>query len=380
MIPLSVPEIRGNEWKYLKQCLDTNWISSAGGFVDTFEESVAKYVGSRYAVATNSGTSALHMALHAAQVEENDEVFVSTLSFIAPANAIRYVGAWPIFIDSEPEYWQMDPSKLIEFIENNCSFESGKLYNKDSNRKISAIIPVHILGHPCDMDPIMNIARTYNLKVIEDASQSLGATYKSKPVGTIGDIGCFSFNGNKTITCGGGGMIVTNQKASASSIRHLSTQAKSHPIEYTHDQIGYNYRLTNIQAAIGCAQLEQIDDLLYAKRNIAKTYENALQNTHGLQLMRCAPWATHTYWLYTILVDPDVYRNSSRELLTVLASENIQTRPLWQPIHKSKAHESSGVYECPVADRLSSHALSLPSSSGLDPASQSKVIESILTN
>ena len=182
MIPLSVPEIRGNEWKYLKECLDTNWISSAGTYVDKFERLVADYLGIKYAVATNSGTSALHMALKVSGVNENDEVFVSALSFIAPANAIRYIGAWPIFVDAEPDYWQMDPRKILEFIENNCEVRSRNLYNKQSGRKITAVLPVHILGHPCDMDPILDIAQKYNLTVIEDASQSLGATYKSRPV------------------------------------------------------------------------------------------------------------------------------------------------------------------------------------------------------
>ena len=200
MIPLSVPEIRGNEWKYLKECLDTNWISSAGTYVDKFERLVADYLGIKYAVATNSGTSALHMALKVSGVNENDEVFVSTLSFIAPANAIRYIGAWPVFVDAEPDYWQMDPRKILEFIENNCEVRFGNLYNKNSGRNITAVLPVHILGHPCDMDPILDIAQKYNLTVIEDASQSLGATYKSRQSGTIGQIGCFSFNGKKTVT------------------------------------------------------------------------------------------------------------------------------------------------------------------------------------
>ncbi|MBH52065.1 MAG: aminotransferase DegT [Chloroflexi bacterium] len=377
MIPLSVPEIRGNEWKYLKECLDTNWISSAGTYVDKFERLVADYLGIKYAVATNSGTSALHMALKVSGVNENEEVFVSALSFIAPANAIRYIGAWPVFVDAEPDYWQMDPRKILEFIENNCEVRSRNLYNKKSGRKITAVLPVHILGHPCDMDPILDIAQKYNLIVIEDASQSLGTTYKSTPSGTIGHIGCFSFNGNKTVTCGGGGMVVTNNMQWAETIRHVTTQAKSHPVEYVHDQIGYNYRLTNIQAAIGCAQMEQIDEFLEQKRRIARTYEDHLSGSPGINLMKNANWANHSYWLYTILIDSKDYGCTSRDLLEALSSLDIQTRPLWQPLHLSSAHDSHFRYNCPVSEKLSEGALSIPSSVGLDNANQRIVIDAI---
>jgi len=377
LIPLSVPEIRGNEWKYLKECLDTNWISSAGTYVDRFERLVADYLGIKYAVATNSGTSALHMALKVCGVNENDEVFVSALSFIAPANAIRYIGAWPIFVDAEPDYWQIDSKKILEFIENNCEVRSSNLYNKKSGRKITAVVPVHILGHPCDMDPILDIAQKYNLTVIEDASQSLGATYKSRPSGTIGHIGCFSFNGNKTVTCGGGGMVVTNNMRWAETIRHITTQAKNHPVEYVHDQIGYNYRLTNIQAAIGCAQMEQIEDFLDHKRRIARTYEEHLTGSPGINLMKKADWADHSYWLYTILVDGKAYGYTSRELLEALSSLDIQTRPLWQPLHLSGAHNSHFKYNCPISEKLSEGALSLPSSVGLNNIDQRIVIDAI---
>ncbi len=379
MIPLSVPQINGNEWKYLKQCLDTNWVSSAGPFVDKFESLIAEYIGAEFSVATNSGTSALHLALKVSGVKENDEVFVSTLSFIAPINAIRYVGAWPIFVDAEPKYWQMDPDRISDFINENCEVKSGRLYNKKTKRTISAILPVHILGHPCDMDAIMTIAKQYNLIVIEDASQSLGSTYKSIPLGTIGDIGCFSFNGNKTVTCGGGGMLVTNNGVWADSVRHISTQARDHPIEYTHDQIGYNYRLTNLQAAVGCAQIEQIDTFLQAKRSIANKYNSSFADVDGITTMPTSSSAWHSYWLYTILIDESVFGKTSRQILSQLQSLDIQTRPLWQPIHKSKAHQTESIHECPIADRLAYQALSLPSSSSLDNKSQAQVIEAVLS-
>jgi perosamine synthetase len=203
-IPLCVPEIRGNEWLYIKECLDTNWISSVGTYVDRFERNLADYIGVDHAVATVNGTSALHIALLVAGVKPDDEVIVSALTFIAPANAIRYTGAWPIFIDAEPNYWQMDSHRVYEFIEKECTWKNYELRNKTTGRKISAIIPVHILGHPVNMDPIMEIAQKYNLPVIEDTTESLGAEYKGRKTGTIGDIACFSFNGNKLITTGGG--------------------------------------------------------------------------------------------------------------------------------------------------------------------------------
>ena len=247
-IPLCVPEIRGNEWKYVKECLDTNWVSSVGSFVDRFERMLADYIGTIHAVATTSGTAALHIALLVAGVQPDDEVLVPTLSFIAPANAIRYTGAWPVFIDSEPIYWQMDPEKVLDFLEKECRWQGESLLNKTTGRRVKAILPVHILGHPCDIDPIREAAQKYDLAIIEDATESLGAKYKGNMVGRLGDIACFSFNGNKLITTGGGGMIVTNDESWANRARYLSTQAKDDPIEYFHSEIGYNYRLTNISS------------------------------------------------------------------------------------------------------------------------------------
>src|SRR6476619_7426048 len=267
-IPLSVPELGGNEWLYVKECLDTNWVSSAGPFVDRFERMVAAVSGDRFAVATASGTAALHLALLVAGIESDDEVIVSSLTFVAPVNAIRYVGAWPVFIDAEPNHWQMDPQKVADFLTNQCIWANGQLRNKSTGRRVKAILPVHILGHPCDMDPIVQIARKFELVVIEDATEALGARYKSRPVGKPGDVACFSFNGNKIITTGGGGMIVTDNERWAEKAKYLSTQAKDDPIEYIHDEIGYNYRLTNIQAALGVAQIELLDKHIAAKRNI----------------------------------------------------------------------------------------------------------------
>jgi len=373
-IPLIEPEIRGNEWKYVQECLETGWVSSAGEFVDRFESLVALKCGSPHAIATVNGTSALHVALLVAGVQPDDEVLVSTLTFIAPANAIRYVGAWPVFVDAEPDHWQMDPAWVTGFLERECRWSNGALYNQRTGRRVTAIVPVHILGHPVDLDPIVAVARKFNLKVIEDATEGLGATYKGRPLGSIGDIGCFSLNGNKIITTGGGGMIVTANGEWAQKAKYLTTQAKDDPIEYIHGEIGYNYRLTNIQAALGCAQMEQLDAYVAAKRQIADRYSSALRNIPGVEPMQKAPWAKSTFWMYTVLINKEKFGIDSRDLLRALAVQKIQCRPLWQPMHQSPAHAPSRNGELPVSERLSKEALSLPCSVGLSEGAQQEVI------
>ncbi|MCX6056670.1 MAG: LegC family aminotransferase [Chloroflexi bacterium] len=379
-IPLCVPEIRGKEWEYIKHCLDTNFVSSVGPFVDRFERDTANYVGTKFGVATSTGTAALHIALLVAGVQPDQEVLVSTLTFIAPVNAIRYAGAMPVFIDAEPAYWQMDPQKMRDFVEKGCSWKNGELHNRHTHRRVRAIMPVHILGHPVDMDPILVIARKYNLVVIEDATESLGANYKGTMTGHIGDIACFSFNGNKIITTGGGGMIVTDNESWARKAKYLTTQAKDDPFEFEHDEIGYNYRLTNLQAALGCAQLEQLDDYIAAKRRIAGVYTDAFKNMTGLNPMQEADFAFSIHWLYTILVDPARFGMDSRALMNRLLLRNIQARPLWQPAHLSKAHRGAYATDCSVAERLNREAVSLPCSVGLSTTEQGRVINCIVEN
>lgn len=376
-IPLCVPEIRGNEWKYVKECLDTNFVSSVGPFVDRFETALADRVGVRHAVATTSGTAALHIALLVSGVQPDDEVLVSTLTFIAPANAIRYVGAWPVFIDAEPDYWQIDPARVVEFVERHCRWQEGELRNQSTGRRVAAILPVHILGHPVDMDPILEIARTYGLPVIEDATESLGAAYKGRAVGSLGDIACFSFNGNKIITSGGGGMIVTHNEAWTRRAKYLTTQAKDDSIEYVHETIGYNYRLTNIQAAVGLAQLEHLDEYVTHKRRIATTYAEALLPIRGITAMVEAEWASSSSWLFTVLVDAAQFGRDSRALGRALAGRGIQTRPLWQPVHLSPAHRGTQGPACTVAERLNRDAISLPSSVGLSASDQAAVVAAV---
>ncbi len=373
-IPLSVPEIRGNEWRYIKECLDTNWVSSAGPFVDRFERAIAEYVGAAHAVAVVNGTAALHIALLVAGVEAGDEVLVPALTFIAPANAARYLQAWPVFIDVEPDYWQLDVQQVADFLNQECAWDGAALRNRHTGRRVRAIVPVHVLGHPVDMDPLMEIAARFELPVIEDATESLGSLYKGRKAGHLGHLACLSFNGNKIVTTGGGGMIVTDNETWARRARYLTTQAKDDALEYIHHEIGYNYRLTNLQAAMGCAQLEHVDAYVARKRQIAATYHAALAEIPGLKPLREAPWARSNYWLTTMLVDESQYGLDSRALLRALRAEQVQTRPLWHPLHSLPAHRMAYACAIEVADRLYRQALSLPCSVGLSEAQQSRVI------
>lgn len=377
VIPLCVPQIEGNEWRYVKECLDSKWVSSVGPFVDSFETMVANYVGADFGIATCNGTAALHIALLTAGVQPDDEVLVPTLTFVAPVNAIRYVGAWPVFIDAEPQYMQLDACKLADFIAKECRWKDGELINKSTGRCVRAVLPVHILGHPCDMDPILEIARKYRLVVIEDASESLGARYKGRMVGGMGDLACFSFNGNKLITTGGGGMIVTRNEGWARRAKYLTTQAKDDSVEYVHREIGYNYRLTNVQAALGCAQMEHLDQFIERKRSIATRYSEALGSLEGITVPGEAPDVESSYWLYTLQIDQRKRGIDSRELLRQLSDAGVQARPLWHPIHSLPPYVKCQSFCIEVADRLYRAALSIPSSVGLTPSDQQAVIDAV---
>ena len=376
-IPLCVPNVDGNERAYVDQCLETGWVSAAGPFVERFEREFAAALGVPYAVATASGTAALHTALLLAGVQPGDEVVLPSLTFIAPANAIRYVGAWPTFVDVDPDYWQLDPGELCAFLRDDCMVSGGELRNRHTGRRVVAVLPVDILGHPCDLQAIKEIADQYGLTVVEDATESLGALYRGRPLGQWSRLTCFSFNGNKLMTTGGGGMLVTDDPELARRALYLTTQAKDDPVEFVHREIGYNYRLTSVQAALGCAQLERLPGFVAAKRRIAARYAAALGDLPGIGLMREAPWATASYWMYTILVDPARYGADSRSLLKALAARNIQARPLWQPLHLSPAHRESFARPCPAASRLNQVALSLPCSTGLTEDDQRRVIAAV---
>lgn len=371
-IPLCVPHLDGQEWAYVRECLDTAWVSSAGSYVDEFEAKLASRVGAERGVATSSGTAALHLALESLGIGEGDAVLVNTLTFIAPANAIRYTGAEPIFVDADPDTYQLDVDDLEGLIEDRFEEREEGLVDPRTGNRVRAIVPVHVLGHPCEMGPILRLADEHDLAVIEDATESLGAAYEGEPVGSLGDVAAFSFNGNKMITTGGGGMLVTDDDELADRARYLSTQAKDDPVEYVHEEIGYNYRLTNVQAALGVAQLEQLDDHVERKRAIAARYAKRLAELPGVEPMPAAPWASPVYWLYTLRLDPtraDVDRRTVHERLE---RAGIQTRPLWQPMHRSPAHGSER--EFPAADAIRDTALSIPCSVGLTDEEQERVL------
>jgi perosamine synthetase len=348
-----------------------------GQYVTRFERDVAMRLGSRYSVATVNGTSALHIALKIVGVAPGDEVLVSTMTFIAPANAIRYLGAWPVFIDAEPRYWQMDVEKVADFLARDCRWTAGVLRNKHTGRRVSAMLPVHVLGHPVDMTPLVDLAHRYGLTVIEDATESLGASYHGRPVGHLGHAACLSFNGNKIITSGGGGMFVTDNEAWAQRATYLTTQAKENGVEYVHHEVGYNYRLTNIQAALGLAQFERMDEHVDAKRRVAANYAAALDGVPGLECMREAPWARSAFWMYTMLVDAQSFGMTSRTLMSILRESAIETRPLWQPLHCSPAHRGAYAVDCTTAERLYRDGISLPCSVGISEDSQRTVISGI---
>lgn len=374
-IPLSEPEISGNEWKYIKECLDTGWVSSAGSYVDRFEEATSKFVGRKYAIAVVNGTSALHISLMACGIGPGDEVIVPTLTFIAPVNAVKYCGAHPLFVDCQRETLCMDVQKVVEFLEGGCwQGKDGCTYNKISGRKISAVIPVHIFGHPVDMDPLVEICRKKNIIIIEDATESLGSEYKGKKTGGFGDAGCFSFNGNKIITTGGGGMVVTDNDRLASRIRHLSTQAKKDPFEYDHDEIGYNYRLTNIQAAMGVAQMERLEEFIEVKRKNLNYYREFLKGNACAVMVDEMPWAVSNFWFYTVKVPP----HHKDSLMKYLISKRIQVRPVWKLIHTLPMYVSEGLI-CNMDNALEAYetCINVPCSVSLTKEDVRCVAESI---
>ena len=375
-IPLSVPYLHGNEQRYLEECIRTNWVSYVGPFVSRFEVEFARAVGVKHAVAVNSGTAALHIALIAADVGAHDLVLVPDITFIAPANAVRYCGADPVFIGVTPDTWQLDVALVQRYLSERCELRDGVTRDRASGRRVAAIVPVHLLGHAVDMDPLMALARRGGIRVVEDATETLGGRYRGRQVGTDGDAGCFSFNGNKIITSGGGGMITTDDAERAKRMKYLSTQAKDDAKEYVHENIGFNYRLTSLQAAVGVAQLEMLDEHVRRKREIAARYSAELADVPGVTLPRQAPWAESTYWLYTILVDKPA-RRSSRELIADLAAEKIEARPLWAPLHEQRPYRDAESFEVQTSRWLYDRAVSLPCSVGLTAEDQTRVIAAV---
>lgn len=358
-IPLSVPNFKGNELEYVTSAVKTEWVSTAGAYITQFEEKMTEYVGAKGAVACQSGTAGIHLALKVCGVDSNDEVIVPTLTFIAAVNPVKYLNANPIFMDCDDSL-TIDPVKLKAFCEENCVIHNNMLKNKKTGKYIKAIVVVHVFGNMADMENICEIAKQYNLKVVEDATEAIGTFYtKGKYInrfaGTIGDIGVYSFNGNKIITTGGGGMIVSNNQEYVEMCKHLSTQAKTDTVYFDHDEVGYNYRMTNLQAALGLAQLEQLENFIEIKK---RNFERYIQN--GINLLSFKKDIRSNLWFYS-------YTTSRRDELICFLNENeIQTRPIWKLIHTLKPYEQDETFQISNALKFYEKIVNIPCSTNLE--------------
>ena len=362
---LHEPSFAGNEWLYLKECLDSTFVSSAGKFVDRLEVELAAYTGAKHAIAVVNGTAALHIALKLAGVGANDEVLVPALTFVATANAITYCSAIPHFVDSEERTLGVDAAKLREYLNASTAQHSGQCVNRNSGRVIRALVPMHTFGHPVDLDGMLAIAQDFNLVLVEDAAESLGSYYHNRHTGTFGLLGTLSFNGNKTITTGGGGAIMTNDAGLARHARHLTTTAKlPHAWDYVHDEIGYNYRMPNLNAAVGCAQLEQLPALLAAKRELFQRYRRAFAEVAGVNLMAEPQHCQSNYWLQTLLLDTR-HAPHRDAVLQATNAAGIQTRPAWMLMNELIPFKDYPSMELSGAQSLSQRLINIPSSSGL---------------
>ena len=362
---LHEPTFAGNEWHYLKECLDTTFVSSTGKFVDRFEAELASYTGAKHAVAVVNGTAALHIALKLAGVQAGDEVLIPALTFVATANAVTYCNATPHFVDSEVRTLGVYAAKLRDYLASHTQQRSSQCMNQTTGRVIRALVPMHAYGHPVDLDGLLAVAHDFNLALVEDAAESLGSTYHGQHTGTFGLLGTLSFNGNKTITTGGGGAILTNDAALARHAKHLTTTAKlPHAWEYRHDEIGYNYRMPNLNAALGCAQLEQLPAMLTAKRELFQRYQTAFTRVQGVTLMAEPVQCQSNYWLQTILLDAE----SADQRDAVLQATNDagqMTRPAWTLMHELAHNRACQCAPLPVAESLVQRIINLPSSAGL---------------
>lgn len=357
-VPLHEPVFFGNEKKYLNECIDSTFVSSVGKFVDQFEQMMAEYTGSQYAIATVNGTAALHISLKLAGVDASSEVITQPLTFIATCNAIAYCNAKPIFIDVDRDTMGLSPESLQSFLASETIQKEGVCYNKTTGRKIAAIVPMHTFGHPCRIDEIAAICESYNIVLVEDAAESLGSYYRGKHTGTFGKVSAFSFNGNKTITTGGGGMIITNDEAIAKHAKHLTTTAKvPHKYEFIHDEIGYNYRLPNLNAALGCAQMEMLDTILKNKRELADEYEELFSNKN-INFIKEPPECKSNYWLNAIIlrdkVQRDIFLQESNDM-------GVMTRPIWTLMHRLKMFKDAQCTELSNALWLEERVVNIPS-------------------
>ena len=372
MVLLSGPNIAGNEWKYIKDCLDTGWVSSVGSYVDSFEKITAEFAGTKFAVATSSGTTALHICLILKEVQQNDLVITQNITFVATLNAIKYTGADPILIDTDVDTWQMDLNLLEKFLKENTFQKDNECFHKDSGRRIPVIMPVHVLGNMCDMDKLIALAKQYNLTVIEDSTEALGSYYKGKHAGSFGLLGTFSYNGNKIITTGGGGMIVTDNEALAKRAKHLTTQAKSDPFEYFHDEVGYNYRLVNVAAAMGVAQMEELPSFLKRKKEIIEYYKVGLKGIGDIIFQKVSEDVNPNWWM------PTINSSKQKKILEALNNDKLQSRPFWVPMNKLPMFKDNIYFqENDQSDYLYNRCLSIPCSTNITNEEMDRVIERI---
>lgn len=357
MLLLSGPNMCGNEWKYVKECLDTGWVSSVGAYVDRFEKMSAEFAGTKYAVATSSGTTALHICLVMLGVNENDYVITPNITFVATCNSICYTGARPILIDTDEFTWQMDLNLLEKFLNNETEQKNGACHLKKDGKRIPVIMPVHVLGNMCNMDKLMAIAQKHNITIIEDSTEALGSYYKGKHAGGFGLMGTFSYNGNKIITTGGGGMILTNDEALAKKAKHLTTQAKSDPFEYMHDEIGYNYRLVNVAAAMGVAQMEMLPDFIKRKKEIIDLYKKELSGIGDISFQQVDDDVNPNWWM------PTIKTTRQKDVLKILNDHQMQSRPFWVPMNQLPMFKGDIYYhETDRSDYVYKHCLSIPCS------------------
>jgi perosamine synthetase len=362
---LHEPVFGAIEREYVLDCLDSTYVSSVGKYVDEFERRLAEYTGVSHAVAVVNGTAALHVCLLLAGVKQNDEVLVPALTFIATANAISYIGAVPHFVDSDLSTLGVDPSKLADYLQDIAEVRNGECYNKNTGRRIKAIVPMHTFGHPVDLDAIAFVSEKYALTLVEDAAESLGSFYKGRHTGNWGKLSALSFNGNKIVTTGGGGAILTNDAQLARRAKHITTTAKvPHRWAYIHDEIGYNYRLPNLNAALGCAQLEQIDQFLESKRRLAERYRQAFSAVPGVCFFSEPSFARSNYWLNAILLDRE-YAHYRNELLDRMNDEGLMTRPTWALLHTLPMYAHCPRMDLSTAEDIERRLINIPSGAGL---------------
>jgi len=361
-VELHEPTFEGNEWQYLKECLDSTYVSSAGKFVDQFEGEIANYTGAKHAISVVNGTAALQIALKLAGVKAGDEVLIPALTFIATANAVTYCNATPHFVDSEESTLGIDALKLREYLSGNTSQVSGQCLNRNSGKVIRALVPMHTFGHPSDLEALLAISKDFNIVLVEDAAESLGSYFNGKHTGTIGLLGTLSFNGNKTITTGGGGAILTDDSNLAKHAKHLTTTAKlPHPWEFRHDEIGYNYRMPNLNAALGCAQLERLPEKLLAKRVLFKRYQETFANIEGIKLMAEPINCRSNYWLQNLILD-ESQANQRDTILETTNKNGIMTRPAWELINSLPPYTHCPSMNLQSSNSILKRLISIPSS------------------